>query len=112
MKFSEIASNQSARAVPSRTRGKWRVRRPMPCPRYGNPSIAREAGRAATPAPRSIHPRSRLLLVALDLAALLDAIVLAQLHPALALAPVLPGTPVARAGTLALPLARVHAGAV
>src|SRR5690348_11053515 len=108
MKFSEIASNQSACAVPSRTRGKWRVRRPMPWPRYGNPSIVRTRGGRRRP------PRfgSVLLLVALDLAALLGAVVLAELHPALALAAVLPGASVAGAGAFALPLARVHAGAV
>ena len=35
MKFSEIASNQSTRAVPSQSRGKCGGRRPTPWPRYG-----------------------------------------------------------------------------
>ena len=35
MKFSEIASNQSTRAVPSQSRGKCGGRSPTPWPRYG-----------------------------------------------------------------------------
>src|SRR6185436_7177682 len=55
--------------------------------------------------------RSLLLLLLEDLAALLDALVLAHLQHALALAGVLPGAAIARAGTRALSLAGVDAGA-
>src|SRR5205823_5227925 len=56
---------------------------------------------------------SALLLLALDdLAALLRAVVLAELDPALALAGIHAGARVAGAGALALPLARVDTGAV
>src|SRR5437867_4091923 len=105
MKFSVIASNQSGRAVPSRTRGKCRVRRPMPWPRYGNESTM-AAGQAVA------RPFPRLLLALDDLAALLRALGLRRLDPALALAAVLAPAAVARARALALSLARVDTGAV
>src|SRR5262245_18038119 len=53
---------------------------------------------------------SPLLLRLDDLAALLHAIVLTRVDDALALAGILPGAAVARAGTRALPFARVDAG--
>src|SRR5262245_24900727 len=107
MKFSEMTSHQSARAVPSRTRGKWVVRRPMPWPRYGKASRMRESRRGAVGRPRV--PETSVLRRLLDLAALLGAVVLAHLHDALALAAVLARAGVAGAGARARALARVHA---
>src|SRR5690242_10322744 len=81
----------------------------MPWPRYGSRSIV--DGRQGGLVPALLR-RSLLLLALDDLAALLGAVFLARLDPALALAAVLPGAAVACSRTGALALARVDAGAV
>src|SRR5262249_69826 len=61
MKFSEMASNQSARAVPSSTRGKCFVRSPMPWPREGNAApMEREERGGLPPAPLHHFPSTTL----------------------------------------------------
>src|SRR5262245_23383509 len=125
MKFSEMTSNQSARA-PASISGKCFGRSPIPWPRCGQ--SANIEGKAGTPgrSPRAVPgapacgrgpgggrvsgrgPRSS----ADDLTALLLALGLGHRHDALALAGVLPGAAVAGAGTRAVSLALVDPGAL
>src|SRR6185503_11174051 len=84
----------------------------MPCPRAGTSIMTREEKAARPRAGPASRPVRRSTLLLGGLAALVLALLLGHLHPALALAAILAGAGVGGAVAAALALARVDALAV